>query len=91
MSYRMHFTHQALDDWEILKRQGNRCLEDRARQLLEWIEQNPFAPYPPYKKLKGELNGLYARCLNTQHRLVYQVIEESKAIKVVSMWTHYGD
>lgn len=91
MAYQVYFTRQAIDDWEILKRQGNSSLAGRAQRLIEQLRSNPFSPYPPYKKLNGELNGLYARRLNIQHRLVYQVIEESKSVKVVSMWTHYGD
>ena len=91
MSYRTYFSRQALDDWELLKRQGNPSLVARAQRLLQQIRENPFSPYPPFKKLSGELKGLYARRLNLQHRLIYQVIEEEKAVKVVSMWTHYGD
>jgi len=91
MSYQLYFSRQALADWDVLKRQGNPSLLARASRLLNQIKENPFSPYPPYKKLNGELCGLYARRLNLQHRLVYQVIEESNAVKVVSMWTHYGD
>lgn len=91
MPYQLYFTRQAIADWEILNRQGNSSLAVRAQRLLDQLKSNPFEPYPPYKKLNGEFNGLYARRLNIQHRLVYQVIEESKAVKVVSMWTHYGD
>jgi Txe/YoeB family toxin of toxin-antitoxin system len=87
MAYQMYFTRQALNDWETLKKQGNSNLMERAQLLLKLIGEKPFATYPPYKKLTGELSGLYARRLNLQHRLVYQVIEESKAVKVVSMWT----
>jgi toxin YoeB len=91
MAYKIYYTRQALDDWDTLKRQGRPSLVTRAEQLLEQIGNNPFSPCPPYKKLNGELTGLYARRLNIKHRLVYQVIEDSKAIKVVSMWTHYHD
>jgi toxin YoeB len=91
MAYQLYFSRQASEDWETLKMQGNPSLLTRAQRLLEQLRSNPFAPYPPFKKLNGELNGLYARRLNLKHRLVYQVIEESKAVKVVSIWTHYGD
>jgi Txe/YoeB family toxin of toxin-antitoxin system len=91
MAYKIYYTRQALGDWDTLKRQGRPSLVARAQRLLEQIRSNPFVPYPPYKKLNGELTGLYARRLNIQHRLVYQVTEDIKAIKVVSMWTHYHD
>jgi toxin YoeB len=91
MDYRLCFTRQAAEDWETLRKQGTPSLEVRARQLLEILRSNPFSSYPPYKKLNGALHGLYARRLSLKHRLVYQVIEEEKAVKVLSMWTHYGD
>jgi Txe/YoeB family toxin of toxin-antitoxin system len=91
MSYQLYYTPQALEDWEVLKRQENPSLAARVRRLLNQVQDSPFAPYPPYKKLSGELCGLYARRVNLQHRLIYHVLEEGKAVKVVSMWTHYGD
>lgn len=91
MPYQLYYSRHAVDDWEILKKQGNPSLLVRAQRLLEQLRENPFSPEPPYKKLNGPLNGLYARRLNNQHRLVYQVIEDQKAVKIVSMWTHYGD
>lgn len=91
MPYQLYYSRQAVDDWEILKKQGNPSLRVRAQRLLDQLREQPFAPEPPYKKLNGQLHGLYARRLNNQHRLVYQVIEDQKAVKVVSMWTHYGD
>jgi toxin YoeB len=91
MAYQVYYSRQAAEDWGTLKRQGKPSLAARAQRLLKLISANPFAPQPPFKKLNGELSGLFARRINIQHRLVYQVIEERKAIKVVSMWTHYGD
>lgn len=91
MAYQMYYSRQALDDWETIKRQGNPSFATRAQRLLKQLEDNPFSLNPPFRKLRGDLSGLYARRLNLQHRLLYQVIEESKAVKVVSLWTHFGD
>jgi len=91
MAYRVCYSRQAVADWETLKTQGNPSLVVRTQRLLLQLEEDPFAPDPPCRKLHGELSGLYARRLNPQHRLVYQVIEESKTVKVVSMWSHLGD
>jgi Txe/YoeB family toxin of toxin-antitoxin system len=91
MAFTVFYTRQAEQDWATLQRQGNASLVANARSLLDLLASDPFAPYPPYKKLKGELAGLYARRINLHHRLVYQVLSEEKAVKVVSLWTHYGD
>jgi len=91
MPYKLYYTRQAVNDWETLKRYGKPSLVARARRLLVQIEADPFAPNPPYKKLTKDWKGLYANRLNLKHRLVYEVIEQEKAIKVVSLLTHYGD
>lgn len=61
----------------------------KIKSLLETIRENPFADYPPYEKLVGDLAGAYSRRINRQHRLVYQVYSDQHTIKVISMWTHY--
>jgi Txe/YoeB family toxin of toxin-antitoxin system len=56
---------------------------------IEILRKSPFKMPPPYEKLLGELAGAYSRRINIQHRLVYQVIESEKTVKVIRMWTHY--
>ena len=84
--YEIYFSKQAEKDKRQLKQAG---LEKRARALLNVIAENPFKSPPPYEKLVGDLSGFYSRRINVQHRLVYQVCEEEKAIKILRMWTHY--
>ena len=64
-------------------------LESKVQKLIEIIKQNPFQNPPPYEKLVGDLEGAYSRRINVQHRLVYQILEEEKIIKILSLWTHY--
>ena len=64
-------------------------LDDKALKLVEVLKKNPFRNPPPYEQLVGELKGFYSRRINIQHRLVYQVYEEEKIVKIVSMWTRY--
>ena len=64
-------------------------LDKTATNLIGVIRENPYQNPPPYEKLVGNLNGLYSRRLNRQHRLVYRVMEEEKKIIIVSMWSHY--
>ena len=80
------YTKQAQKDAKKLASSG---LRDKAERLLAVIELDPFANPPPYEKLIGDLAGAYSRRINIQHRLVYEVIEESKTIKVLRLWTHY--
>ena len=64
-------------------------LESKVQKLIEIIKQNPFQNPPPYEKLVGDLEGAYSRRINVQHRLVYQILEEEKTIKILGLWTHY--
>lgn len=86
MSWKLYYTKQAQKDARKLASSG---LKAKAQELLQVIENNPFQNPPPYEKLVGDLAGAYSRRINIQHRLVYQVLEEKKAIKILRLWTHY--
>ncbi len=85
-SYRIVYTKQAKKDSKKVAISG---LKSKVEDLLDILYENPFQEYPPYKKLVGELEGAYSRRINIQHRLVYQVYEDKKVVKVIRMWTHY--
>ena len=82
----LYFTKQAKKDARKLAATD---LKGKAQTLLEIITTNPYQNPPPYEKLVGDLNCAYSRRINIKHRLVYQVLEEAKAIKILRMWTHY--
>ena len=85
-TYKLVYTKQAKKD---AKKADSSGLKSKILDLLEMIQENPFEEYPPYEKLVGNLEGAYSRRINIQHRLVYQVYEEEKIVKVIRMWTHY--
>lgn len=64
-------------------------LDGKAKKLIDIIRENPYQNPPSYEKLVGDLDGAYSRRINIHHRLVYQVDDDNKKIKIVSMWTHY--
>jgi len=84
--YQLVFTKQAQKDARKLGAAG---LRPKAEALLEILGRNPFQNPPPYEKLVGEMSGAYSRRINIQHRLVYQVLEDLKIVKVIRLWTHY--
>ena len=86
--WRLKFTPQAQKDAKKIAASG---LKPKAQKLLEVIKQNPFSNPPSYEKLQGDLKGAYSRRINVQHRLVYEVIDSEKTIKVIRMWSHYGE
>ena len=86
MTWRVVYTKQAQKDAKKLSAAG---LKPKAQKLLGVLSENPFQNPPPYEKLVGDLAGAYSRRINIKHRLVYQVLEDIKTIKVLRMWTHY--
>jgi Txe/YoeB family toxin of toxin-antitoxin system len=66
-------------------------LKEKALELIQLLREDPFRNPPDFEALVGDLSGAYSRRINIQHRLVYQVYEEEKVVKVLRMWSHYGD
>jgi Txe/YoeB family toxin of toxin-antitoxin system len=64
-------------------------LDKKVKKLIDILKLNPYQNPPPYEKLVGDLKTAYSRRINIQHRLVYQVFEDEKTVKILSMWTHY--
>jgi len=85
-NYKLVYTKQAKKD---AKKAASSGLKPKIEDLMEILKENPFEEYPPYEKLVGNLEGAYSRRINIQHRLVYQVLEKEKIVKVIRMWTHY--
>ncbi len=86
MTWALVYTKQAQKDARKLAASN---LRPQAQRLLDLIATNPFQNPPPYEKLIGDLAGAYSRRINIQHRLVYQVYEAERTVKVLRMWTHY--
>jgi len=82
----LYYTKQAQKDARKLASSG---LKTNAQQLLTVLQSDPWQTPPPFEKLVGDLSGAYSRRINIQHRLVYQVLETEKAVKILRLWTHY--
>ncbi len=86
MTWRVVYTKRAQKDAKKLAAAG---LKSKTQALLELLAEDPFRHPPPFEKLIGDLKGAYSRRINIQHRLVYQVLEEEKVVKVLRLWSHY--
>ena len=86
VKWRIVYTGQAQKDAKKIATVG---LRQKTEKLLEILSENPFQTPPPFEKLIGDLSGAYSRRINIQHRLIYQVLEERRTVKVIRMWTHY--
>lgn len=86
MTYKIVYTKAAQKAIPKLKAAQ---LDERAKKLIAVLRRNPYESPPPFEKLTGDLKGAFSRRINIRHRLVYQVYEEEKTVKIISMWTHY--
>ncbi len=84
--WRVVFSKQAAKDAKKLFASG---LKAKAQSLIKVLTEDPFATPPRYERLVGDLAGMYSRRINIQHRLVYEVFEEERTVRVLRMWTHY--
>lgn len=82
----MVYSKQAKKDAQKIKQAG---LKSKTEKLLKILEKDPYKNPPRYEKLVGDLSGAYSRRINIQHRLVYEIVESERVIKVLRMWTHY--
>lgn len=86
--WQLKFTKLAQKD---AKKLAAARLKSKVQKLLEILKQNPFTNPPSYKKLQGDFKGVYSRRINLQHRLVYEVINSEHTVKIIRMWSHYGE
>ena len=84
--YSIVYTKQAVGYIANLK---SAKLDNKAKALIELIKNDPYKTPPSYEKLQGNLKGAYLRRINIKHRLIYEVYEEYKVIKIISLWSHY--
>lgn len=86
MSWRLVYTKQTKKDAKRLSHSG---LKPQAERLLNILRDDPYRTPPPYERLVGDLAGACSRRINIQHRIVYQILDDIKTVKVIRMWTNY--
>jgi len=86
VNWRLVYTKQAQKDAKKLAASGLRA---KAEEIIQILRKNPYQAQPPFEKLVGDLTGAYSRRINIQHRLIYQVLNDEKVVKIIRMWTHY--
>jgi len=86
VNWKLVYTKKAQKDARKLSQSG---LKKKASFILEILAQDPYSNPPPYEKIVGDLAGAYSRRINIQHRIVYQIYDNEKVVKIIRMWTHY--
>ena len=84
--YKLIFSPQAKKDAKNIASSG---LKSKVNELLDLIEKEPLIYPPKFEYLSGNLKDKISRRINKQHRLVYEIFEREKLIKIYRLWTHY--
>ena len=88
MIWLLVYTKQAKKDAKRLSHSGLK-LKQQAERLIDVLREDPYRTPPPYERLVGDLTGACSRKINIQHRIVYQILDNIKTVKIIRMWTHY--
>jgi len=87
VTWRLVFTKQAQKGARKLASSG---LKSKAESIIKILRENPYQVPPAYEKLVGDLAGACSRRINIhQHRMLHQVLDDEKVVKIIRMWTHY--
>jgi Txe/YoeB family toxin of toxin-antitoxin system len=86
VSWRIVYAAHACRDSKKIASGG---LRPNVEALLDLLASDPLESPPPFEKLMGDLAGAYSRRINIHNRLVYQVLDDERVVKVLRMWTHY--
>ncbi len=86
VKWRLVYTKQAQEDAKKLSAAG---LRPKAEKILALLAEDPYKTPPRFEKLLGDLSGAYSRRINIQHRVVYQVIDDKRVVKIIRLWTHH--
>ena len=80
MTCSLVFSKQSKKDAQKIKQAG---LKKKTEKLLNILKKDPYTSPPKYEKLVGDLSGICSRRINIQHRLVYEVVEDEKIVKIL--------
>lgn len=83
---KLTFTAEAWEDYLYWQSFDKKILK-KVNTLIKDIKREPFGGLGKPEPLKYELQGYWSRRMTDEHRLVYEVFEES--IIVVSCRYHY--
>jgi toxin YoeB len=83
------FTKEAIKHLDYFKKINDPVILKKIRQLLEVILETPYSGIGKPEALKYQYSGFWSRRINSEHRLVYRILEEEKIIEVHSLKGHY--
>ncbi len=81
------YTKKAKEDIAFWKNSGNKKIMLKISNLLTATAENPFEGIGKPEPLKHQLAGIWSRRINQEHRLVYEVVNNT--ILVLSLKGHY--
>ena len=87
MEYHLDFTDKANEDIDFHKKSGNKSVLKKLLTLLNELTGHPFTGTGKPEPLKHNLSGMWSRRISGEHRLIYEVEEDT--VVVLSAKGHY--
>jgi toxin YoeB len=72
-----------------LEKKWLKAVMNKITALLKDIADHPYTGIGKPEQLKFELAGKWSRRINSEHRIIYTVHEETVMVHVLSMRYHY--
>lgn len=87
MGFDLDFTERAREDIEAYKKAGNKAILHKVLKILEELIEHPFSGIWKPERLKYNLSGMWSRRIDKEHRLIYEVNEDT--VFILSAKGHY--
>jgi len=83
----LRLTETAIEEIRFFHKTGQKAILKKIEALLSEIEQNPFSGTGKPEVLKHNLSGLWSRRINREHRIVYEINDNT--VFIHSVKGHY--
>ncbi|MES2109224.1 MAG: Txe/YoeB family addiction module toxin [Bacteroidota bacterium] len=84
------YSDEAQLDIKYWTKSGNKIIQKKIQELLNSIEETPFEGIGKPEQLRYGLSGLWSRRINLEHRMVYELLDDERTIKIHSLRGHYN-
>ncbi|AVM48987.1 Txe/YoeB family addiction module toxin [Capnocytophaga sp. oral taxon 878] len=91
-TYTTSYSDEFLKDIKKFTKSGNKQILAKIAELLQELRTLPKVGTGKPEALKGYgKREIWSRRINNQHRLVYEIFEPEKKVKILTAFGHYND
>ena len=88
--YEIIYSPQAIEDLLRLQRSEPAAYK-KVGKFIEELKEHPKTGTGHPEQLKGVRAGQWSRTITKKHRLIYEIIEKTVHVDILSAYGHYDD